>query len=168
MRLQASPHGLLGLFQLKQEGRNPSQFGEQVLPVVDVLEQYALAYLDVTRANKITGAAATTDTQTITVPQGKVWKLRAIGQAVNLNAADLGKSVNFATYIDSPAGVGTPIFMGSGGGLATVADRVAPLTLGSDLWLPSGWKIRSVMTISAALAANASYDLWVLRTEIDG
>lgn len=167
MRMQTSPLGLLGAFGLKVQGKAPDQFGESIAPSVEVIDFYALASQSIKRTAQITAAGAVTDTITHVVPNDTIWRVFAVASGVNLNAADLAKSVNFAQFWEQPDGTAMPFFMGPGGGLATVADRWAPFVPGPIVTLGPGWKLRSVMTITAALIANASFEFSVLRQELD-
>lgn len=79
--LQAAPQGLLGAFNLKTLGDNPSIFGGSVQPVVEAMGFYGLPKRSFQLA---TGNLQNPgDILTLTVPAGQVWRvLAASGRAV--------------------------------------------------------------------------------------
>src|SRR5512147_2586504 len=88
MRLQKASSGLLSFFELKVDGDSPSQFGESVVPVIEVAEFYdpAVQMVGINNGNvTIPG-----DFLAMTVPNGQAWRIRAVGFDLTLAAATTG------------------------------------------------------------------------------
>lgn len=83
MRLQKSPLGLLELFRLRDQGRNPPDFAEAVAPTVDVSEYYGADLLGVVSDTTAADAFPRTLTRVIDQPI----RVHAIGIVITIGAA---------------------------------------------------------------------------------
>jgi len=74
--LHKSPRGLLELFRLRTLGANPPQFGDQIVPMVEVSEFYAFDLKTCSGSSPTTGAitgAGLSDTLTLSGPVRVHW-----------------------------------------------------------------------------------------------
>src|SRR5262245_52030444 len=103
--LQKGPLGLLGAFALKVLGQNPTAFGDTVVPVADVYDQYlATSELVMVRLQPTIAIGASSATATFPVPPGKVWRLIAASIGSTLNAADAAFTSQAQVALQSPNG----------------------------------------------------------------
>jgi len=75
----AFPKGLLSMLQSQNFGINPKELSDTVVPVVDVVDCYALS-AQFAPANSVVLANLNNDI--LTVPAGKVWRVAAAGAIV--------------------------------------------------------------------------------------
>lgn len=172
--LQKSPLGLLGAFDLKTLGSNPSAFGEVVTPVAEVLPFYT-----VTR--RISYTSATTDAdvfatqETITVPDGKVWRLLSATAVLNVPAAAtlvspvisfvLGFQPLVNTNINVLDSIYLPLAPGAipaGGGFQLRAHAEPTL-----LVLPAGYRVVGQVLHAFSAASNTTIAVTALVEEFD-
>lgn len=84
--LQKVPPALLGALDMKALGLNPSALGDTVGPVVELLDHYVQNFTAVELAQQ---AVQTTGQQaTLNVPQGELWRVRAVS-AIMIIAAGI-------------------------------------------------------------------------------
>ncbi len=93
--VQGTPSGLLSLLQLKQLGRNPSAFSDEIVPVFDLQAWYRASQLEYLTGTQFTVAAAATQNYYfgLTVPANEVWFVHSIHCRANLIA---GEAINMA------------------------------------------------------------------------
>jgi hypothetical protein len=172
MQLQKGPVGLLGALALKVLGRNPPQFGDAVVPTVEVLDQYlAQGELDVQATGNV-DVVGTTNNAQILVPSGKCWRVLCVGFNVTTNAADIvdGYKVGFA--ILPPAGVGNLV--------PTAYKDVPPAPAGATLngtrfgyyfprplFLPPAWGILFQIDTDRAITTQVRMQGFLLRQQFD-
>jgi len=97
-RLQKAPLGLLGLFDLKTLGDNPSEFGTTVSPSTDVTDLYAQ---DLQQVPGVAGTGLTLNSlMTLTVPNGVVWRVLNVFADVTLNVADVALDSTLVLFAD--------------------------------------------------------------------
>jgi len=170
VELQKGPLGLLGWFALKVTGHNPPLFGDAVVPVVEMGDNYLL-----TSELQIKQPAAGVNTGTVaswssvfTVTSGKVWRVLGAGSYVALNAADVAIVIDGSVWMLSPNSgpVGIPLF---GRNPPQVAQnlRTAGCTFRPPLVVPSGWAVQLRWDASAALTVSVPWFPSVLVQEID-
>jgi hypothetical protein len=166
--LHKAPLGLLGAFALKVLGRNPDKFGEAVLPVVDVYDQY----LDTTEA-RVVGTMAI-GTRTISgahvLPSRYAYRVLAIGVSFSLDAADVALTATTITSMTSPAVAGT-VTEPQG---TMVVNGATGLFRSLGLWLPRpfflmpGWQIiqRVYLSANVTAATNVNFCMVVQPLEL--
>lgn len=154
MRLQKAPRGVVGGFNLKHTGQNPPEFGDAVLPVTDVTDNYLIDLLGELNANVTIagGSGVTTLTTVFTVPVGFSWRLLAIGGRWTVAAGDVAINSFVSVGVAYPNGVNYPLWAAQGIGAPT--DRFAALTLAKPLFLPAGFGLNFTSLLSAAPASN--------------
>jgi len=152
--LQKAAFGLLGLFDLKQLGQNPTVFAETVVPMADVSDFYGAPLQQFIGA---TTALAQNhgDTVSLTVPSGFVYRVHAIAA-----------SVSTGNPITSADGIAVAVQVGVPAAFVTLAYEESPLTApaagsasltaayaGKALVLPPGTTMSAVLlrTFSAAV-----------------
>jgi len=154
MQLQKYPLGLLGALALKVTGRAPPIFSDALVPVVDVFDQY-LAQGELQRVGTTTTlvAATKTITATLTVPNGKCWRLLGFGQSFVINAADVALVFGGTMSIVTPAAAGV-ISMYVQNAIGSDTGRSTAFTLPRPLFLPAGWGVKVDGYTTAAAPAN--------------
>jgi hypothetical protein len=168
MRLQKAPSGLLGAFDLKVEGRNPDEFSDTVVPVVDVYDQYLALNSEVVPGSVLITNPATSNTVTHTVPQGQQWRLLAWGGDGVLAVADAALVIAWNTAVYGPGGIDT-VMVQPHGNMTRGGDTNRAAAIGfvspRPLLLPSGWAIAASVQLSAAPAVSFqfSFDLMIQR-----
>lgn len=85
--LQKAPQGLLGAFDLKNWGRMPDEFGAQLAPIVDVVDNY-LVQNQFVQSGTNPATAVPGDGVFFDVPAGFVWRVRAMAFRLSALAAD--------------------------------------------------------------------------------
>lgn len=173
MQLQKAAQGLLGWFNLKTTGRNPPTFGDTVTPVVDIGDSYLVqGELDISQATAIATGATTSGNSTLTVPNGKFWRVLAVALQVTPNGADIGIAQDVSVRVLPPAGAGTPCVIAS----AVFPVAAAGAGLNSHLWglylprpllLPSGWALLYQINLDRAASINVAGSCFALRQQID-
>lgn len=168
MKLQKAATGILGAFGLKVGGFNPTAFGEAVVPVADVFDQYlAQGELQIQRTALATSLAAT-NSQDFTVPAGKVWRLIAASFFGSLNAADIAFSSIVAIGLKSPISTVFSVLLevspkDPGGAVSRGwATRLRP-----PIFLPSGWVVTQSLTTSAAITVTSNFQVGIVYQEFD-
>lgn len=172
MQLQKGPVGLLGALALKVLGRNPPQFGDAVVPTVEVLDQYlAQGELDTQTTGNI-DVVGTSNNGALTVPSGKCWRVLCVGFNVTTNAADIvdGYRVGFA--IQPPAGAASLV--------PTAYQNVPPAPAGATangtrfgyyfprpLFLPPAWGILFQIDTDRAITTQVRMNGFLLRQQFD-
>ena len=169
MRLQKSPTGLLGAFELKTLGQNPSEFGEQVVPVVDVLDNYVAGDQRIERNQTTLANPATFTSSTHRVPNGKVWRLLGISFAGVLDVADAALTTTVDVRLspdplDSVVVLLQPVGPLLRGGSLTRACKAA-FVMPRALFLPAGWGVIGTVQLDAAPAVSFVYDFAILIQE---
>jgi hypothetical protein len=168
MQLQKGPLGLLGAFALKVLGQNPPNFGDTVIPIADVYDQYlATSELQIQRAAMATALATFTSTS-FTVPAGKVWRLIAASMAGANNAADAALVSTDLIGLLSPNSTVFSVNIAQGAlqtGAAVI--RGVAVTLRPPIFLPSGWSISFGRSQSAAVTVTANVQVGCMYQEFD-
>jgi len=160
--LQKSPRALLAALELKVSGDNPTVFGDSVVPVIDVYDQYLID-----RALMATGSTAITQPATsgsvvLTPPAGEAWRVRSIGAIVNVDAADVAIDKQLFIAIRDAAG-SSSVIVAAESSLA-FASLFGGIYLDRPLWLPAGWTINtfgalaSAPTVDWAVSVRAMYE----------
>lgn len=166
MDLQKGPSGILGWFALKVTGRNPPLFSDAVVPVAEVGDNYlATSELQVKLAQSNTNLSTFTG-QTLTVPQGKVWRVICASCLCNLNAADVALvsevSVGIQTPNIAPQSVLAAAAVQSGN-----IYRVTTMIARPPIFLPSGVSLVGGLATSAAITVATPMSLAALVQEFD-
>lgn len=169
MDLQKGPLGILGWFALKVTGRNPPAFGDSVLPVVEVGDNYlATSELQLQTAQPNIGIGASSATSTFAVPQGKVWRVIGAGLVGGTNIADVAFTSLIAIYVKSPNSgvISVPIASGAKdpGGQSL---RQFGATFRPPIFLPSGWSLQVNITFNNVLTVAAGQNVGVMLQEFD-
>lgn len=127
MRLQKAASGLTGFFDLKVDGGTPPQFGESVVPVVEVAEFYD-------GTSQFVGINTGTvtlpgDFLAMTVPATQAWRIRSVGFDLTLAAATTGAD-----------GAGGSIFYdpGTGGAILHSGHSIQKITAANAWRFSSG------------------------------
>jgi hypothetical protein len=167
MQLQKGPLGILGWFALKVTGRNPPGFGDSVIPVVEVGDNYlATSELQIQRQAVALLLAVNTGA-TFVVPNGKIWRLIAAGAFGTNNAADnaLVSVDQFALQSPLSTVFSVPIVMGN---YQTGANgRGCAGTFRPPIFLPSGWTVAWSRNQSAAVTVTANIQVGIVYQEFD-
>jgi hypothetical protein len=163
MQLQKAGKGILGAFGLKVTGNNPPLFGDAVVPVADVFDQYlADAELQVNNQVLATNLAAF-NSSTFTVPNGKCWRLIGASLVGQLNAADAAITTQSTVNIQSPNSAPNGCRVATSTSYATPGPRIVAAAFRPPIFLPSGFKVvlelwgSAAITISSNLQATAFY-----------
>lgn len=92
-KLQTAPLGLLGAFQLKTLGDNPTLFGDRLQPVIEAMGFYGLA----SRSFQLATGNLTNpgDTLTLTVPARQIWRVLCVSGRAVIGALDVNGFVGF-------------------------------------------------------------------------
>lgn len=85
--LQKAPIGLTGLFDLKLFGQQPDRVSGTVQPYVDAADHYLLQNMQ-TQQGQNAACAIAGDGVSFQVPNGQVWRLRALAFRINALLAD--------------------------------------------------------------------------------
>jgi hypothetical protein len=166
MDLQKGPLGILGWFALKVTGRNPPSFGDAVVPMVEVGDQYlATSELQVKNAVLATSLAAFNQ-QTISVPAGKVWRLIAASFNGALNAADAALISQMAIAVIAPGGASNCSLV-TGPAYASTSIRQVAVLCRPPVFLPSGWSLNFNMFTSAAITVTSNIQCNAFVQEFD-
>jgi hypothetical protein len=151
MQLQKGPLGILGWFALKVTGQNPTQFGDGVVPVAEVGDNY-LATSEMRLIQDTSNLAlATFSGSTFTCPAGKVWRLINASFTTNLNAADIAVRSVVECGILSPNSSPNPTQIAFNDQAGGIGVRGAVANLRPPIFLPSGWSVGLSIITSAAL-----------------
>jgi hypothetical protein len=166
--LHKAPLGLIGAFALKVLGRNPTEFGDVVTPVVDVYDQY----LEVTESRVVgaMGIGVRTISGTHTPASRFSWRVLAIGVSLSLDAADVALTGTTITSMTSPAVAGTIVEPGG----TLVVNGATGLFRSLGVWLPRpfflspGWSITQRVYLSANVTAatNVNFCMVVQPLEL--
>lgn len=154
MNLQKAPLGVLSAFALKVIGRNPTEFGDTLVPTIDVYDQY-LVNQELTRVQTaaILLAATTSIGVLMPVPAGRIWRVLAVGTTGNNNVADGALLFDMLVQVTTPiGGAAVPIVNDRLGGSST--SKFGAFYLGRPLVLPAGWGLSFLLTTTAAAPAN--------------
>lgn len=169
--LQKSPLALLGAFALKQLGVNPTHFGEEIQPSIDVYDQYLYNEQRISVTLSAAGIALGTShaAVSVTVPAAKAWRVLGIAGVATPAAGDAGKTFNgFLSVRDTlsqEVALENRQLLGTGAAIA--GDRILGYQPSNPIFLPSGWKIAFVADSSVVTAANVPLALNVFVQEID-
>jgi hypothetical protein len=108
--LQKAPFGLLELFRLKSGGVGPTQFGDAVIPTVEVGELYGAEQLCCNVSQSAAAAMPITVTETIGANAGNKGPIRlhGVGAHCTIGAA-AGTWAQLSVLIQMPAQGGTPV-----------------------------------------------------------
>lgn len=166
MRLQKAPNGLLGAFDMKVEGVNPSNFAEIIAPTYDVADHYLALNQQVQRVQTTIANPATFGSATLRVPQGSAWFVLATSFAAVLDAADAALTTITDVRVSSdPLNTVIALIPPSEpmarGGASNRACKAAAY-YGRKLYLPSGWGLLGTVQLSAAPAVSFVYDFAAL------
>lgn len=129
MRLQKYPDILLGWLNLKNEGRAPVEFGETVLPVIEVGDLYA--HPDRTMVTNSAATALNTDLALLQPGISEAWRVKAISLVLARNVADIALSVTCNAQLRRNSAFGAAILSHT---FAPVA--ATDLQQAFGLWLP--------------------------------
>lgn len=84
--IQTNPVGLLGFFQLKNMGKNPSEFMESLQPALEMRDWYLQTNSEI-RSGVDAAIAAAGTARYLEVPAGKMWAVHDVAISANLAAA---------------------------------------------------------------------------------
>lgn len=169
MQLQKGPIGLLGAFALKVLGRNPPAFGDSVVPIVDVYDQYLNQGEQQVKSSAVAlNIGVPFLNVTFTVPTSKCWRVLGAGGFVSLNAADAALIAQVGIGILSPADplnsalvfAQYPPQLGANG--RTIGTSFRP-----PLFLTAGWQVSFGFTFSGNITAAGSATGTLLVQEFD-
>jgi len=154
VKLDKAPLGVLSAFALKVLGRNPPEFADQLVGVVDLYDQYLLNQeLQRVQTNMILVAATTSIAASLPVPAGRVWRVLAVGTSGNNNVADGALLYDLLVQVVPPTAAAS-VALGSFeiNGSSTV--KGGGFYLGRPLVIPAGWALSFFFTTRAAAPAN--------------
>lgn len=169
--LQKAPYGLLGAFDLKTRGEQPSRFFDGVQPTTDVTDFYVAPNSMVySNTQAVVAPAASAQVELNPLTPRTVWRIRAIGAQINLNAADATarRVINLEIGDGSSPILRVPVILGqelNPSGLAYDSAR-AGILFHRPFFLPPGWRITTSGVLGAAPANNWSLVLRVLVDEL--
>jgi hypothetical protein len=167
MDLQKGPLGILGWFSLKVTGRNPPGFGDSVVPVVEVGDNYLATselQLQIATTNL---SLATFNGTTFTVPNGKCWRLIAASWAVGLNAADVALRSFCEIGIGSPNSAPNNVIVAQNDQAGGILPRAVGATWRPPIFVPSGWTVAVTMITSGAITVAVPRIASVMYQEVD-
>lgn len=156
-KIQRIPSALLAALGIKGTGFNPTTLTDEVVPVIDVTENYASQFLQViTDTAVVNGAGAGVS---LSVPDGQLWRVYGVSAEFLPNGGDL---VQLIAQIRA-SGIGTSFrcFAAPETHVAVAGERT---TIGGllpkPLILPSGSIVRAQLGpatggIAATIRANA-------------
>lgn len=159
MKLQAAPIALLGLFGLKHEGQNPSEFNPVVTPVVNISDFYLLPGRTAALDTTTTVAAGTL--QEFGPPENEAWRVTAIGVQVVRLVADIAVLPRVALYVLRGGGpervpIGTLNF---GATVATALSQRAGILLPHPLYLVQGDSLGGLLEVGLTAGAGAEWSV---------
>lgn len=170
MQLQKPPTGLLGWFQLKVGGRNPTAFSDTIVPTLEIGDNYLLqGEVAVETGLGTNGAIGTTAApqMQVTVPAGKLWRILAIGTDLGLavadNAFDTAVQITFSMQSVSAL----IAHLSTNGAKSPGNGRYAAFYFPRPFLLTAGNIIVLSQYFSAALTVAASQHYYILRQQID-
>ena len=138
------PAGLLDLLLTQQQGKNPSELGDMLSPIIDLLPFYAQDRLSGAVGNK--ACTAVGDNVGITVPAGESWLV----WTTSFSATFATVNQNISVYVELRGAAGTtqPVYLSDLGGLKS-ADGATDIVVGAQcfdkgLMIPSGTELRFV------------------------
>lgn len=168
MNLQKASQGLLSWFNLKTTGQNPNVFGDSIVPIVDVGDNYlAQGELGIDTITQASGLVSFLSMD-FTVPNGKVWRVHAAGGDIGLNVADTAlTSRGFVQVLAPDAGViGCNL---SNGPVEAVG--VSPREIGffaaRPIFLTPQWRVRVGFLFSGALTVSVNGHAALFRNQFD-
>lgn len=88
------PAGLLDLLLTQQQGKNPAELGDLVLPVIDLSMFYGQERLEVNEATRTASAVGNSDE--ITVPQGESWGILNVSARATFNT--IGQKIKISLF----------------------------------------------------------------------
>jgi hypothetical protein len=155
--LQKTPTGLLGAFDLKTLGVNPTAFGDTVVPISDVSDMY---FLGNQRATGTSNTAVTAPALAVVtlVPAGEVWRVKAVGFSVARNAADVALTPYVGLRVRRVAGISVQ-FHSQTLPAVVAADLVqfGGIWLDHPLWMRPGDAL--ILSNATTFSMNASFNL---------
>jgi hypothetical protein len=105
-KIHAAPRGLLAMFGMKQEGRNPPDMPETIQCTADVLDNYLEQFFGGTEASAAPAIADVIESVTVTHASGFMWRVWGVYSRVIVNAADVAiDSLHTLELITSGGGV---------------------------------------------------------------
>jgi len=150
--IQTIPQGLLGLLQLKQTGRNPSELTDTVQSIVDLMPLWLkrntsdITSQSITRATNGTGFVSYTTP--IIVPPGFTWFVENYTLSCVISAADSG---SFVPALKSPNGLSYSLTESAYIDVVTAQNRVG-LIAAKNFWVGPGEEL--LVGVVRALAAT--------------
>lgn len=161
------PGGLLDLLLSQQQGKNPPNLSDSVLPTIQMLDFYSTDRQSVETSSRVYSAVA--QSSNIDIPAAEVWRILGFGATWTWNAVD--QSLRIGVQLQRlPSGSFTvgelegpttnPI---NATGLATVSKLCT-----EPLWLPPGSRIQFLSNeFDIALGANITATHSVLYTRME-
>lgn len=153
--LHKSPKGLLGAFDLKAQGLNPTEFGIQLAPVVDV-QDYYLQPNATTVTGQLATAAAPGTIISLIPGVNAAWRVKAVAVELTRNVADIALIPRISVSIARAAGQIGTVF----------ATFTYPAVAATDLFQIDGLQLPRTMlvtpgdqinvTLLTTLSANAT------------
>lgn len=171
--IQLIPPGLLGLFQLKQMGRNPDQLGEVVLPTVEILDWYrqALSEWSTTTHSVVINATGRANFQTfsnpIAVPDREWWYVHqyAVKAEPVLGGGTAEVHAIVPNMIQQATGTARPVAVGPGQfpvGCNTDAHTV--WAEGRGFFAPAGARLGVAYGVTVTGAGTVNIDAFIRIT----
>lgn len=153
-RLQKSPIGLIGAFDLQHQGQSPDQFGGTIQPTVDVFDLY-MRPVTGSRGLTVAGNLQTSgDALSLTVPAGEMWRLWSVSCGVIVPAATANPDGLGLGLLVNAGYVRTEYYRGPTPTVGEVRFSVG-LALPRPYLLPSGDSIGVVMQLTIGAASPA-------------
>ena len=159
--LQTSPTGLLGSYELKVTGENPSGFGDVVTPVTEVQDFYLANALGTVGLTTAVGIGTQSGSSTVTVPAGYVYRVLGWSAEIVLGGADIAMTAQGVAYLTPPVGSGAVYMPGYGAFAKAGTSMWLPGGRVMPLILPAGWRITVAGFLSGVPAAA-----WNLRVSV--
>jgi len=161
-KIHAAPRGLLAMFGMKQEGRNPPDMPENVQCTADVLDNYLEQFFGGTEASAAPAIADQSESVTVTHASGFMWRVWGVYQRVILNAADVAVVSIHTLDLLTSGGAAVPLMNGptvvNGAISPTQARRVA-------FWFPQPIILRPGVNFrSSCELVTAPAGAWSITT----
>jgi hypothetical protein len=88
-KIHAAPRGLLAMFGMKQEGRNPPDMPETIQCTADVLDNYLEQFFGGTENSAAPAIADVNESVTVTHASGFMWRVWGVYSRVIVAAGDI-------------------------------------------------------------------------------
>lgn len=161
--IQIIPEGLLGMFQIKNAGKNPQELFETIQPSLEMLDWYMSSYAELQKGIQFAPSATGVAFFGIEVPPTEFWFVHSIGIRIALDAAeDIEARIGFVP----PGGSFVQVFEGTQFGAVsyTVPNDNLCISAQPKTFFGPGTRFGlSILAITAAGGATTDSELWVTK-----